>query len=58
MKKINRVYELEAEKKHSVRYREVNGGREISGTIYLSKEVVGHSNFPDRVMITVEEVEA
>ena len=55
MKKATQVYRIESQKKHSVRYEEIDGARNMSGTIYLSKDLVGRGDFPDFVKITVEE---
>lgn len=56
METTTKIFEYYDEKKHSVRYNEIDSDESsISSSIYFSKQLLGKSNFPNRLRVTVEE---
>lgn len=56
MEKTSKVFEIYDEKKHSVRYNEVDDGKpSVASSIYFSKELLGRGTLPMKIRITVED---
>jgi len=56
MEKTTALFELAAEKKYSVVYKEKSVPNIIAGSIYVSKHLLGLSPYPESIIVTIEEV--